>query len=144
MAWKRTGAPCEFLKISFFKTAVDFRANIIPKEIDLRGREVSRGDGNLVSVEYESVLFFYSSTYRDAKSNCLGSMFSIVGIQLLGKDFLHENPPPRANFDICSKLDEEWIKHALEAALGEKKPDWDHASTPSHSLILEALTMSFF
>lgn len=29
---------------------------IIPKEIDLKGRKVSRGDGNLVSVEYE---FFY-------------------------------------------------------------------------------------
>jgi hypothetical protein len=25
-------------------------------------------------------------------------------------------------------LDEEWIKDALEAALGKKKPDWDHAS----------------
>lgn len=25
-------------------------------------------------------------------------------------------------------MDEEWIKHALEAAIGNKKPDWDHAS----------------
>ena len=25
-------------------------------------------------------------------------------------------------------MDEEWIKRIFGAALGEKKPDWDHAS----------------
>ena len=30
-------------------------------------------------------------------------------------------------------MDEEWIEHAFGAALGNKTPDWDHAS-PNNSI----------
>jgi hypothetical protein len=67
----------------------------------------------------------------------LDSIFSIVGIQRLGKDSrVHENFCLVADL-ICSKLDEEWIEQALSDALGGKKPDWDHASlgtSLSHNL----------
>ena len=56
MAARGGGWPgnAEALHVSFSKvyTAVDLSPDH-SQEIDLRGREVSRGDGNLVSIEYE-------------------------------------------------------------------------------------------
>ena len=79
MAWKRRGAPCEFLEVY---TTVDLWTDH-SQEIDLRGREVSRGDGNLVSIEYECLLYFYLN--HRVLIRLLGSIFSIVGMQRLGK-----------------------------------------------------------
>jgi hypothetical protein len=48
MARERRGTLCRFLRFR----VVDLRVDP-SQEIDLRGREVSRGDGNLVSIECE-------------------------------------------------------------------------------------------
>ena len=60
MAKRGGGWPgnAEILNVSFSRihTAVDLRSDH-SKEIELEGRKVSRGDGNLVSIEYECFYF---------------------------------------------------------------------------------------
>ena len=62
MAARGGGWPgnAEALHVSFstsFTHTVGLRRDH-SQEIDIRGREVSRGDGNLVSVEYERFILF--------------------------------------------------------------------------------------
>ena len=59
MAARGSGWPgnAEALHVSFSEVNIK-RSLIISQEIDLNGRKVGRGDGNLVSIEYECFLFF--------------------------------------------------------------------------------------
>ena len=61
MAARGGGWPgnAEALHVSFSRvcTTVDLRPDH-SQEFDIKGREVSRGDGNLVSVEYECFILF--------------------------------------------------------------------------------------
>ena len=93
MAARGGGWPgtAEALHVSLTQPCSWFQALIIPQEIEIKGREVSRGDGNIVSIEYECLCYFLFEPIG-ANSNCLGSMFFIVGMQPLGKISMEISP----------------------------------------------------
>lgn len=67
-----------------FYTAVDLRSDHSEsQDIELKGRKVSHGNGNIVSIQYECFILFEPGT------EAWGSIFSMFGISKISRNFLY-------------------------------------------------------